>query len=247
MSTEPVELSRHLQLLWGIDDGGRRGPKPKLTVTDIGDAAVAVADADGLDAVSMKAIAQRLGLTTMSLYRYVESKEDVYELMLDMAYGHPDPDLTAEGSWRHRITAWAHAISDRLRARPWLTRIPMTRPPAGPRTLAWTEAGIRSYDDTPLTHQEKLSSLLVVDGFVRNFVRMASDLGELAPADQSRGTDQYSYVLGQVLDEATYPRLVAAVRSETLGDDDDFYTTELEFGLDIILDGIGARISAKTT
>ena len=248
MTTGPAELPRYLQLLWGIDDGVRRGPKPKLTVTDIGRAAVEVADADGLDAVSMKAIAQRLGVTTMSLYRYVEAKEDVFEIMLDVAYGRPGPRVAAGGDWRERIASWAGAVAEVQRARPWMARVPMTRPPAGPCTLLWTEAGVSAFADTPLTGQEKLSSLLVVDGFVRNHVRMAADLGELGASgpgrqQQAGRSSQYEVVLGQVIDETDYPCLTRAVHDQAPGDD-DFYADELAFGLGVILDGIAARVAA---
>ncbi|GAB16637.1 putative TetR family transcriptional regulator [Gordonia effusa NBRC 100432] len=242
MTGQPSNLPRYLQLMWGLDDGARRGPKPKLTITDIGEAAVAVADAEGFDAVSMKAIAQRLEVTTMSLYRYVEAKEDIYEIMLDVAYGRPAADLTAHGSWRERLAAWAHAIAAQLRKRPWLTAIPMRRPPAGPNTLSWTEAGITAFDKTALTSQAKLSSLLLVDGFVRNHVRMSSELGAL-DTESASGADQYGVVLGQVIDEERFPRLCSAVRSQVLHDDtDDFYSEELAFGLEVIFDGIGVRI-----
>ena len=64
-----IELPRYLQLLWGRESAGRRGPKPGRTIQEIGAAAVAIADAQGLGAVSMKSVATALGLTTMSLYR----------------------------------------------------------------------------------------------------------------------------------------------------------------------------------
>lgn len=244
MSSTPRDLPRYLQLMWGVDDGARRGPKPKLTIADIGRAAVEVADAQGFDAVSMKAIAERLGVTTMSLYRYVESKEDVLEIMIDEAYGSPSPGLTAVGTWRERLTAWALAVADALRAHPWVTHIPMTHPPSGPRTLSWTEAGIQAFDGTSLASQEKLSSMLVIDGFVRNHVRMAAELGAIGD-DAHSETDRYAIVLGQVIDEERYPRLSRAVREEVLDDDTDFYADELKFGLDLIFDGIAARIAKR--
>ena len=79
--TESDDLPRVLQLLWGLDAPGRRGPKPALSLHQIGAAAVRIADAEGLGAVSMSRVAGELGYTTMSLYRYVESKDDLlYEI-----------------------------------------------------------------------------------------------------------------------------------------------------------------------
>ena len=79
--TEP-ELPRYLQLLWDREPEGRRGPKPGRTIQEIGAAGVVVADRDGLDGVSMKSVAAELGMTPMSLYRYVDSKEQLLEVML---------------------------------------------------------------------------------------------------------------------------------------------------------------------
>lgn len=246
--TAPLpELPRYLQSLWGVE-GPRRGPKPKFTVSDIGDAAVAVADADGLEAVSMKAIADKLGMTTMSLYRYVDAKEDIYALMIESANTAPEPGLAGHGTWRTRLGAWATALADRYRGQPWLTQIPMTRPPAGPNTLIWTETGMAAFDDTGLSDQQKLSSLLLTDGFLRNHVRMAAELGALGRGDAPTGPDSYGTVLARVIDEATYPRLTRATRTEVLdgGPDgtDDFYRSELAFGLTIVFDGIAAQVAA---
>lgn len=109
----------------------------------------------------MKAIADSLGLSAMSLYRYVDGKDDVVDLLVDEAYGLPEPELTASGPWRDRVGAWARAAATTLRARPWITEIPMSRPPMGPNTVSWTEAGVQAFDDVALTGQQKLNALLL--------------------------------------------------------------------------------------
>ena len=83
------ELPRVLQQLWGIEGRSRPGPKPAFQVSDIGRAAIKLADAGGLGALSMSKVAAELGVTTMALYRYVESKDDLYVVMLDQAFGLP--------------------------------------------------------------------------------------------------------------------------------------------------------------
>ena len=139
---------RYLQLMWGVESPGRRGPKPGRSIQEIGAAAVAIADREGLGAVSMKAVAESLGLTTMSLYRYVDSKGDLYAVMLDVAHGAPDPALTARGSWRTRLERWARAITASRLEHPWSVLVPLTSPPATPNTTLWTECGLQSFTVT---------------------------------------------------------------------------------------------------
>lgn len=83
------ELPRVLQQLWGIEGRQRPGPKPAFHISDIARAAVKLADAGGLAAVSMSKVAAELGFTTMSLYRYVDAKDDLYVVMLEHAFGTP--------------------------------------------------------------------------------------------------------------------------------------------------------------
>src|SRR3954453_19104732 len=104
--TEPSPLSRGNEALWGLAAPGRRGPKPAMSVHSIAAAGVAIADADGLDAVTMAAVAGRLGFTTMALYRHVESRDDLVAVMSDEALG-PAPELSRRHGWRRRLTEWA--------------------------------------------------------------------------------------------------------------------------------------------
>ena len=85
-----------------------RGPKPALTLEAIAETAIRVADADGLDAVSMQRVAAELGFTKMALYRYLPGKSDLLALMVEHALGGP-PDL-GDVTWRQGLRAWAHAL-----------------------------------------------------------------------------------------------------------------------------------------
>src|SRR5690348_6597025 len=106
MEKTAEDLPRALQLMWGIEGPARPGPKPTLTISDIGAAGVRVADEAGLGAVSMAKVAAKVGFTTMSLYRYVDSKDELYAVMIDEAFGVPGPIDPALG-WRAGITQWA--------------------------------------------------------------------------------------------------------------------------------------------
>ncbi|MFF5262759.1 TetR/AcrR family transcriptional regulator [Actinomadura viridis] len=89
---------RTLQLLWGVQGRPRRGPRPRLTVEEIVRTATDLADTEGLDALSIRRIAERLGVAPMSIYTYVPGKSELIDLMLDRAYGEltPPPEGTAE-------------------------------------------------------------------------------------------------------------------------------------------------------
>lgn len=241
-SPDPDALPRYLASLWGRgDDAPRRGPKPTLTIHDIARAAVAIADEHGWEAVSMKAIAESLGMTTMSLYRYVESKDDVIDVMVDEAYGpsHPMPGET----WQERIRNWAYTVTDRMRARPWLAVVPLSRPPVGPNTLSWTESGVRAFDGTPLTGQQKMNGLLLVDGFVRHHVRQSIQMGML---DAKPDGPAYESMLAVLVGPDTHPGITAAIAGMSPWDaDDDFFTEQLEFGLAVLVDGLAALIDGK--
>ena len=250
------ELPRHLRLLWDLPEA-RRGPRPRQTVQGIGAAAVALADAGGLSAVSMKAVAESVGMTTMSLYRYVDAKEDLYEVMLDQAYGPPPTDEPVDdGGWRAGLLSWAHALGGALLTHPWIVEVPMSTPATTPNVLGWTDRGVAALSGTGLDGQQRLSCLLLVDGFVRQHVRLSLQLG-LAPASgpaprqvSDGGADipggaVYADRVARLADPQRLPHLAAA--STALEGDGDFYTEELEFGLAVLLDGIAVLIDRAGT
>lgn len=238
------EIPRHLALMWGrADSAPRRGPRPTLSIRDIGRAAVDIADETGVDSVSMKAVATSLGLTTMSLYRYLDSKDDLLEVMVDEGYGRADPALTATGDWRERLTAWAMAIAAGLRQRPWIATMALRRPPVGPNVLSWTDSGVQAFADTALSGQQKMSALLLVDGFVRHHVRQASQMGLFDTTADADGLP-YEELVTTFVDAESFPHLAVAVTAISDDPDDDFFATELAFGLTVILDGLAGLVES---
>ena len=110
MSESGTHLPPAVELLWGLRDRGRRGgPKPALSLERIVAAAVELADEGGIAALSMGRLAEKLGFTTMSLYRYVASKDELLLLLLDAGIGEPPPD--PGGSWRDRAGAWCRDLT----------------------------------------------------------------------------------------------------------------------------------------
>ena len=124
---------------WGVRERPHKGPKPALSLPRIVDAAVRVADAEGLDAVSMGRVAAELGAAPMSLYRHVSAKEELLGLMVDAAWGDsPGPLAPGEG-WRTGLSRWAWALRAGARRHPWAVRIPISGLPIMPREVAWFE------------------------------------------------------------------------------------------------------------
>src|SRR6476661_5122429 len=101
-STGGSDFRISLKLLWGTKERAPRGPKPTLTVPQIVESAIAIADAEGIDNVSMRRVAERLGVGAMSLYRYVPSKAELLDLMVDAVYGERPAPADADGGWRER-------------------------------------------------------------------------------------------------------------------------------------------------
>src|SRR5436190_5859938 len=123
--------SRSIALLWGVTGPGRRGPKPSRSVDEVVAAAVAIADAEGLAALSIRRVADALGLSPMSLYTYVPSKAELVDLMLDRVAGEeaaadaPAPDGR---NWRRQLEQLARGRWAMAQRHPWLMQVGMHRP-----------------------------------------------------------------------------------------------------------------------
>jgi AcrR family transcriptional regulator len=235
--TEHSDLPRAIRALWGLDDAsGRRGPKRTLSVPAIGAAAVEVADAQGLSAVSMASVAERLGTTAMSLYRYLDSKRELEVVMVDLALG-PPPTRQPRRSWRRELEDWARAEVRQLAAHPWALDVRTGSPQVTPNLLAWTDVGMQIVLRSGLAEQPASSALLLVDGFARQHVLRGLQFSD------PEGTTAWADHLRQVLDPAAMPGLARVLASGALedGDPEDFPgDEELEFGLALLLDGIEA-------
>jgi AcrR family transcriptional regulator len=237
-----------VQLLWGLREAGRRGPKPSLTLDEIVSAAMEVADAEGLAAVSMARLAKQVGSSTMALYRYVANKDELLLLMSDAGIDDP-PVLPAAArgpdGWRDGLEVWANAVRRIWAARPWLLQIPVNGPPAGPRNLAWLEAGLTGLAGTGLTSGERMDVVLTLSTYLRGEAMLTTDLRLAATTDPESHDLDYGGPLARLIDPERFPELAAIVSEGPFGapnpDDDD----EVEVGLQVVLDGIGHRIAAR--
>jgi AcrR family transcriptional regulator len=230
-----------LDVLWGKRGRGQRGPKPGLTVDAIVDAAMAIADAGGLEAVSMASVAKRLGFTTMSLYRYVTNKDELLQLMWNgSAQGAESLVLTGEG-WRARLRDWSVIQRDMLDRHPWITQMPMASPPMAPNSLAFVERGLEALDGTGLTDPEKIRVIGLLSSYTLSEARMAYDALRAGAAAPEQPSVSFELILRLLVDEATYPRLHRLAWSPTSDEPQDERAEFLQ-GIDCILDGVQALI-----
>jgi AcrR family transcriptional regulator len=239
-------LPTSLAAAWGRAAPPRRGPARGLSVDRIVAAAVQVADTDGVAAVSMARVASELGAATMSLYRYVAAKDELVELMLDAAYG-PPPEPPEPGDWRAGLTRWAYGIRAAYRAHPWTLQIPISMPPITPNQVAWMERGLWAMRETTLPAEQKLSTVLLLSGFVRNDASLVVTTAAAAAAADSWAaavTRNYPALLRTLTDPDRHPSLTAALAAGAFDDDEAASLDgEFTFGLDRVLDGISVLIT----
>jgi AcrR family transcriptional regulator len=236
-----------LDLLWGRRGPGRRGPQRGLSVDDVVAAAIAVADAEGLEALSMARVAKEIGFTTMGLYRYVTSKDELLQLMWNAsAQGAEELELTGDG-WRARIRSWAVIQREMLARHPWITQMPMAAPPLAPNSLAFVERGLEALDGTGLADRDKLRVIGLLSSYTLSEARMANDTARAArDATEADAAAAWSYeaLLRELVQERAYPRLHRLAWTAEIGDGPSGFDEEQEFlfGVDTILDGIQALI-----
>ncbi len=236
-----------LEQLWGLRGPGRRGgPKPALSVERIVAAAMELADAGGLAALSMSRLAEKLGFTTMSLYRYVASKDDLLVLLLDIGIGLP-PDGPPAPGWRAGCQQWAWSLLEVYRRHPWAVELPISALPAGPNQLAWFERGLAALAETRLDLREKASSVLLLAMYVRGRAQLGLDLvraGQLAAAAGQQAPPEWTALVRRLADPVRFPELTKVIQDGVLDDDPaqaaGYPDDEFDFGLQRILDGIEA-------
>jgi AcrR family transcriptional regulator len=226
------------ELLWGPRQPPSRGPKRAMSLEGIAQAAIRLADAEGLDAVSMQRVAGELSFTKMSLYRYVPGKAELVAVMTDLAIGEPptlDPDL----SWRAALATWALQLYDGFVQHPWLLTSTVGRRLLGPNELGWMDRGVQALRVTGLNGGEQLDSVLVVTGHVRTIAQQAVSMpGGSEGTDEHLVTSAIIEVLATHADK--FPGLAAAMA--TAGGSQN---QGLEFGLNRILDGLEVLISQR--
>ncbi|GHJ53471.1 TetR family transcriptional regulator [Nonomuraea sp. TT08I-71] len=191
----PAEGGSAGRSIWTRPQRGARGPAPTHSRDEIVAAAVALADADGLGAVSMRAVAGALDMAAGSLYRHLSSRDDLLDLMVDRCVGELRPYPADDGTWLDQFLLLARRQLALHRRHPWLPDA-IARPTVpGPNTLAHFDACLRLLQPVAAGVAAKFEAIAMVTGVVSLFARSAA----------AAGTVTFDHV-----DLAAYPHLAAA-------------------------------------
>jgi AcrR family transcriptional regulator len=228
-------------VIWARLSSQGRGPARTLDHVAITTAAVALADEEGVDAVSMRKIAGRMDHSAMALYRHVGSKDDLTELMYDAVLGELDLAGIPSGNWRADVARLAREIRRLHHAHPWIARFGH-RPTLGPNSRRFVETGLACVDGLGLGIDAMMDVLSTALQFTRGLV--GQELGEIE-ARQRTGVDFAGYqrqtgpFLVQLLQGGELPylrRLI--VEAEDAPDPDAVFERRLA----MVLDGLAAGI-----
>jgi AcrR family transcriptional regulator len=261
--------ARTLALLWRRSEPepasgpagstGRRGPRRTLDLDDVVEAAIALADEAGLEAVSIRRVAERVGRPPMSLYTYLPGKAELLDLMLDTVYLRMGRPATHGRPWRRRLAVVAETNLALYTAHPWAAFVSTLRPPLGPGQMAKYEYELSALVDSGLDDVEIDDSLTYLLTFVRSAARdigtaqdfrTAQDVGATqggagggTPDDDQDWWAVAGPLLARVLDPERYPlatRIGAAAGARHGSAHDP--VVAYEFGLERTLDAIEALV-----
>lgn len=242
---EPPELPRGIALAWGVAANPQRGPKREMSVERIVEAAVELADAEGIGAVSMAAVAARLGFTPMSLYRYVSAKDDLLLLMQEEAVGPPPEEFRAQDGWRARLRTLFEAQARTYLEHPWLVALPITGAPVTPNSSAWLDAALESLAETPLAETERVAVALAIMGQARWFGMVVAGYESRAResgASAQEVSEREAELFDRVVTAEEFPALRRAIDAGVFTADDDPF----RFAVERILDGVESYVEARS-
>jgi hypothetical protein len=161
--------------------------------------------------------------------------------MVDAALGVPPAAQPGE-TWREGLLRWARGVRDAYRANSWALRVPISAPPLGPNNLRWLEDALATMQGTPLDMQQKLSTVLLISGFVRSEELLLHDF--MGSAHTARDANWVSQV-ALLINAHDFPQTTAALASGAANDDG--MDNEFDFGIERVLDGVAALVAAQRT
>jgi AcrR family transcriptional regulator len=198
--------------VWERPRRGRRGPAPEHDLEQIAAAALAVADADGLTAVTMRAVAAALGTGPASLYRYVRTRDELVDLMVDAAYGEFDHGEPPTGDWLADMLDLARQSRALLLRRPWMLETAETPRPLGPNAAAYLDRALGALEPSGAGTRTRFETIGVLNALVVMLVR--AETGGARHAAQSAAS------FARIAAEGRHPHLAAALAASDGGRED---------------------------
>jgi AcrR family transcriptional regulator len=250
------EEAREERIAGHVQRHRARGSQPPrrdrgLSRDEIVSAAIAVADAEGPDAISMRRIARELNAGAMSLYWYVASKEELLDLMLDAIEAEIEvPE--ASGDWRADLSVFAHRTRAALSRHMWAIEFIGSRPPSGPNDVRNLERLLSLLDATGVDDFRVIMGVfMTVATFVIGAVmREAQELRFQREQDQIHANMSEAEIQAEherfytwFKNSGHYPHITRLMESDVDPDDPDTREERFQFSLDCVLDGIAARLT----
>ena len=196
--------------IWLRPERAARGPAPEYSRSRIAAAGIALADADGLGAVTMRAVAEALGTGPASLYRYVATRSELIELMVNEVNGEMDLAASGTGHWLQDLLILARQSRDVYLRHPWLLDAGGLDGPIGPNAVDYLEHALAALSGVDVDPRTKLEAIGVLSGLVSLLVR-----AEIAQGTHGRTLPQWqqdqTVYLREVVTAGRHPHLAAAL------------------------------------
>jgi AcrR family transcriptional regulator len=250
------DARRSMALLWRstTSQEARPGPKPALSVDLVVDGAIAVADADGMAGLSMRAVGERFGRTAMALYTYVPTKAELVDLMYDRALAELPTAYEPGPDWRATVTAWTEDLTAFYLRHPWVLQVSQARPVLGPNEFVVLETLLRTLYRTELPTQVLRGIVSTLFHFVRGSAQTIADARHAAKAT-GISDEEWWFTRSPLLEEVSpdfaerFPSVLKleSERSAEPADESVPYMERaarktFEIGLGVLLDGIEAAM-----
>ncbi|WP_394617856.1 TetR/AcrR family transcriptional regulator [Lentzea sp. JNUCC 0626] len=235
------DRDRSVRLLWEPPAEATRGPKAALSQSRVVEAAIKVADADGIDALTMRRVAETLGSTAMALYRHVPGKSELLDLMVDAVWG--ETEHTPEGEWRAGLEFFARQMWEMYRAHPWMLQLTTSRRVPGPQSMTRNDAAYAAVSRLGLASEEMVAVVTTVAQFVDGVGRTMADRIQ---SERETGISEEDWWNGreELWEQFTPERLPMMNHIWNTG---GFHRLlpEFEFGLARVLDGLAVFIESE--
>ena len=240
-----------LQLLWRDPAAvPRHGPRQGLSIDAVVDTATELADAESLEAVTMRRVAQALGVAPMTLYTYVPGKAELLDLMLDATYARMPRTDTSGQPWRQRLAAIAAENKALFETHPWAATVSTIRPPLGPGQMAKYEHELSAFDSLGLDDITVDDCLTYLLSFIQACARATSDARDMqrdSAIDDEQWWAANAPLLARVFDENAYPTAARVGTAAGAAHGSAYNPGQAyDFGLQRVLDGLAALIDAAT-
>lgn len=235
------DRNRSVRLLWDTPAEPTRGPKAALSQARVVEAAIKVADAEGIEALTMRRVAETLGFTTMSLYRHVPGKSELLDLMVDAVWG--ETEHAPKGPWREGLDFHARQMWAMYCAHPWLLQLTNARRMPGPNAMTRMDAAFAVVAELGLQPEEIVAVVTSVGQFVAGVGRTMADR-ILAERETGVSEEDWWNDRDELWEHFTPERLPMMTHLWTSGGYER-PLDEFEFGLARVLDGLAVFIEAE--